>query len=880
MALEGSMKRAAWTSSLVVSLFVVAGFHRVPAARASEERGDPRADPAAVVVAGQARFTVLTPRLIRLEWAADGSFEDRPSLVFLNRRLPAPAFRQASSGGWTTIDTGELKLRYREGGGKFTAENLSLALSVSGKPVTWKPGDPETGNLLGTTRTLDGIKGATSLEPGLVSRDGWVVVDDSARPMFDDSPWPWVVERQKRDALDWYFFGHGHDYKAALGDFVKVAGRIPMPPRFAFGAWWSRYWSYTDQELMDLVREFEEHDVPLDVLVIDMDWHRTFGVKWWQSKLDQSGHRLGWTGYSWNRDLFPDPERFLAWCEARGLETPLNLHPASGVQPHEDAYPEMARAMGIDPSTQKYVPFDITNKKFAESYLSILHHPLERQGVDFWWIDWQQEQATKTEGVNPTFWLNYVHTSDMERRGLRPLIFHRWGGLGNHRYQIGFSGDTHSVWESLAFQPYFTATAANVGYAYWSHDIGGHMPGEVGPDLYTRWVQFGAFSPILRTHTTKNPRAERRIWAYPPEHAKAMRDAFLLRYALIPYIYTESRRTYDTGVAFFRPLYYDWPESPEAYRAESQYLFGDSMMVAPIVSSGDWILERTERSVWLPPGTWVEWFTGDVLEGPATLTRAFTLDQIPVYVKAGAIVPMQPRMRHTREKPVDPLIVTVFPGAAAGSIRVYEDEGDTLGYKSGAYAWTPVRQATLADGTVTVTVGPVEGTYPGMPAARGHEIRLVGTLPPRSVSWRGRAVPYVEEAAVATAPFWSFEGRTLTTVVGLPRTRSAETVEVSIAPMASGPEADGLTRGFAGRIARLEQAMRSLEQSWPRGWAPDALVRAVQTPRRLELAPERATEELRAFAQGMPRVVEAIREAEADASRAVQQLGDDAKRQP
>ena len=404
-----------------------------------------------------------------------------------------------------------------------------------------------------------------------MSRDGWVVVDDSARPLFDDSDWPWVIERPTRGALDWYMFGHGHDYKAALGDFVRVAGRIPMPPRFAFGTWWSRFWSYSDQELMDLVREFESHDVPLDVLVIDMDWHLTFGTRWWENTKDQSGHSLGWTGYTWNPALFPDPGGFLAWCDRHGLKTTLNLHPASGVQPHEKAYPEMARAMGIDPATQKYVPFDITNKQFATNYFEILHRPLERQGVDFFWLDWQQASTTKTEGVNPTWWLNYAHTSDMERRGLRPLIFHRWGGLGNHRYQVGFSGDTLSEWESLAFQPYFTATAANVGYAYWSHDIGGHMPGEVDPDLYTRWIQFGVFSPILRTHTTKNPRAERRIWAYPDEHAKVMRDALQLRYALIPYLYTEARKTYETGVAFFRPLYYDWPDVPDAYDARTDH---------------------------------------------------------------------------------------------------------------------------------------------------------------------------------------------------------------------------------------------------------------------------------------------------------------------
>ena len=271
---------------------------------------------------------------------------------------------------------------------------------------------PDTGNLMGTTRTLDGALGDKTkepIEPGLLSRDGWTVVDDSARPLFDsadfsfvngeNSPWPWVMQRPAGDRQDWYFFGYGHDYKQALGDYTLIAGRIPLPPRFAFGAWWSRYWAYSDQELDDLVRGFRENDVPLDVLVIDMDWHLTFGPSGAGEKpKDQSGHTMGWSGYTWNKLLFPDPEQFLKHIHEEGLKVTLNLHPASGVQPWEDAYPAMARAMGIDPATKKYVPFDITNKKFATNYLDLLHHPLEKQGIDFWWLDWQQEDEHENAG--------------------------------------------------------------------------------------------------------------------------------------------------------------------------------------------------------------------------------------------------------------------------------------------------------------------------------------------------------------------------------------------------------------------------------------------------------------------------------------------------
>src|SRR4051794_21504173 len=647
-------------------------------------QNNPVADPAAVVMAGNARFTVLTPQMIRMEWSADKQFEDHASMVFLNRKVPVPKFTQSTQDGWLVVKTDKLTLKYKPSSSEFTAQNLNLNLELDGKVVTWTPGKKDEGNLLGTTRTLDGVEGATALEPGLVSRDGWVVVDDSGRPLFDNSDWPWVMKRPEGKHQDLYFFGYGHEYKQALGDFTRVAGKIPLPPRFAFGTWWSRYWSYTDQEFEELVREFRDHDVPLDVLVIDMDWHLTFDPRWWKTDMDQSNHRLGWTGYTWNTNLFPDPPAFLKWVHEQGLKTTVNLHPASGVQPHEAAYPEMARAMGIDPATKKYVPFDIASKKFTENYFKYLHDPLNKQGIDFFWLDWQQEDKTSLPGVNPTFWLNYVHTSEMERKGERPLIFHRWGGLGNHRYQIGFSGDTISVWKSLAFQPYFTATAANVGYAYWSHDIGGHMPGAVSPELYTRWIQFGTFSPILRTHTTKNPDAERRIWAYPPKYASVMRDAFLLRYALLPYVYTQARKTYDTGVAFLRPLYYDYPEAPEAYDFKDQYTFGDDLIVAPIATELDKDSRLATKSIWLPDGEWIEWSSGAHLKGPRKVERTFALSEIPVFIRAGAVIPMAPEMPYSEAKPLDPLILTVMPGAS-GETRVYADQGNSLGYKSNEF---------------------------------------------------------------------------------------------------------------------------------------------------------------------------------------------------
>src|SRR5690606_37902690 len=336
--------------------------------------------------------------------------------------------------------------------------------------------------------------GPVPLGDGLVSRSGWTVVDDSKTLMLDKDLWP-----QPREISiaykDLYFYGYAQDYLAAIQDHQLVSGKPNLLPRWALGNWWSRYWAYSSDELIRLMDEFQSQQVPLSVCIVDMDWHKT------KTGNDSSG----WTGYSWNRDLFPDPDRFIADLHHRNLKTALNLHPAEGIHNHEDGYPEMATRMGLDPTTGQPIPFEIADPQFSQAYFDVLHHPLENQGVDFWWLDWQQGSRSKIAGLDPLFWLNHLHFYDQGKTPeKRPFIFSRWPGLGGQRYPIGFSGDTVVDWSTLAFQPEMTATSSNVGYGWWSHDIGGHCEGVEEPELYLRWVQFGVFSPIFRLHSTNN----------------------------------------------------------------------------------------------------------------------------------------------------------------------------------------------------------------------------------------------------------------------------------------------------------------------------------------------------------------------------------------
>jgi alpha-glucosidase (family GH31 glycosyl hydrolase) len=667
---------------------------------------DPHPDPNAVVTAKNVRFTVLTDRLIRLEWSPEDAFEDRPSQAFWYRNQPVPEFSQRVDADHIEIETSALHLRYTINPSGFTPSSLSIRLKENN--VTWHCGDPSrrAGNLKGTTRTLDMARGATHLEDGLLSQSGWAVVDDSGSLVFNGPGW---LEARSHTQPDLYFFGYGKDHAACLRDFTRLAGPIPMIPRFILGNWWSRYWPYKQAELQALMLDFRAHDVPLSVCIVDMDWHIT-----------KTGNAsLGWTGYTWNRELFPDPPGFIRWLHDQGLKTALNLHPAKGIYPHEEQYPEMARWMGIDPATQQPIPFDIADPRFAEGYFEILHHPQEAMGIDFWWMDWQQGKQSKLSGLDPLWWLNHLHYQDLGRDGhKRPFVFSRWGGLGNHRYPIGFSGDTFVRWSALAFQPYFTSTAANVAYGWWSHDIGGHMFKDKTPELYLRWVQFGVFSPILRLHSTRTPWLDRRPWGKPERIFHAARQAMQLRHALIPYIYSMAWRAHQTGISLVTPMVYGNMDSPAAYKAKDQYFFGSELLAAPILKPAR--RGKAVRRVWFPPGTWTNFFTGQQMDGGGWKQVKAALEDIPVFAKAGAIVPLAPKVGWGGTGVPEELDIYIFPGAD-NRFELYEDDGESIDYLSGKYALT---RFTLQNDIFSIH--PLEGDVNLIPAERTYRLHLRG----------------------------------------------------------------------------------------------------------------------------------------------------------
>jgi alpha-glucosidase (family GH31 glycosyl hydrolase) len=694
-------------------------------------RGGIAAETNHLIVVGNARFTVIAPECIRIEYADDGKFVDAKTLFAVGRDAAYHDFKLGRDGDAMTIDTGKIRLRYRSNGKLFDKDNLHAQIAVGKDWVEWLPGQKNRQNLGGTIRTLDQVKGPVDLGEGVLARDGWFLLDDSKTPLFTEN---WVEERPENANTDWYLFGYGHDYKAALKAMTRIGGAVPLPRKYVLGAWYSRYWPYTSKEYREIIDEYRQHDFPLDVIVMDMDWHKD-----------------GWTGWSWNRKLLPDAEELLQWFHLQGLHVTLNVHPADGVGPHEDMYGTFMRDMGEDPSTKKVLPYDAGNKKYLDTLFKDTHEPLEREGVDFWWLDWQQFPFTHSlPHLTNLAWLNHYYYMHTGRNGMRGQSFSRWAGWGDHRHPIHFSGDADTGWKMLTFEVPFTSTAGNVGCFFWSHDIGGHM-GDRNEESYTRWVQFGATTAALRSHSTRNAEMDRRPWKYSRQAEDSMRIAFHLRSELFPYIYSSVWESCTQSLPLNRPMYVEYPDKEEAYANPQEYLFGENLLVAPITSPGEGTNKVAQQAVWFPDGTWYNWFTDKKHTGERDEIVSADINEFPLYAKGGVPIPLQPYTPRMTTEPLRELIVRCYPGedGKPGRFTLYEDDGLTKDYLRGKYATTELtyqRNGKLS----TVTINPAKGTFAGQLTSRSYVVELPCTAKAENATIDGKPVEteYDENAAV------------------------------------------------------------------------------------------------------------------------------------
>ena len=397
--------------------------------------------------------------------------------------------------------------------------------------------------------------------------------------------------------------------------------------------------------------------------------------------------------------------------------------------------------------------FNLADKQQADVFMRDLHAPLMQAGVSSWWVD-GGGGAADMRGLNPQFWTNKVfYDSTQQLTGQRGFILGRYGDWGSERYPGFFTGDTYSEWPVLAYEVAFTARGGNVLVPYISHDIGGFHGAKIDFDLYARWIEFGAFSPILRMHSAHaNPKEGnvRMPWVYGDKGIALMRKYFTLRTQLIPYIYTYTWQAHTLSLPLLRPLYLQYPDLAEAYQHSHEYFFGDEMLVAPVLDASG------NRTVYLPPGSWIDFFTGKRHEGGHSFSAHYDVDEMPVFVREGAIIPEQERSDYSDAKPLDALILNIY-GDGKGHFELYEDDGLSLDYAKGSHAVTSMSYVTKPDGSHELAVAPAKGTYKAQPSLRSYVVRIHAQGKPQSVSVNGKATTQwswddKEAAAVVTVP--------------------------------------------------------------------------------------------------------------------------------
>lgn len=613
-----------------------------------------------------------------------------------------------------------------------------LTLTPAGAELPVENIGKEKTNLGGWSRGLDTKNKAIPLWDGILSRDGWYLLDDSETALFDKTGW--IVDRPvvAGGYQDGYFFGYGTDYQTALKDFYKITGNPVLLPKWAFGVWYSiNSETYTNAAYYqnNLLPSLRANKIPLDVLVIDTDW--------------KTPER--WNGWNWHTANFPDPQGFMNWAKEQGLVVPLNVHPT--INNNDPKFTQTNTAAGgLIADGNKY-HFDFSRKSHAEAYLELLQ-PFNQQGVRFWWNDQAEKPRSEVRGAPVDSWINHLYTQEGNNQELRGFAFSRIGsgdigyndnrtpgiGWSEHRYTLHFTGDAHDTWDMLAFQSTFTIREANIGIPYVSHDLGSYHGAHLSDDMYMRWVQFGVFQPIFRLHSK---RGERLPWQYPNVEQQAG-DFIRLRHALVPYTYSLAYESSTGGMPIVRGMYLYYPIAEEAYTFDHQYLYGEKMLVSPVATPGT----TASSQVWFPEGVWTNYFTNETIVGPMEKNISAGYSAMPVFVKAGGIIPLAPYSDYVGQITEDSLTLKVYTGDD-GEFSLYEDEGENLNYQAGKYALTKI---VYNEQEKKLTIKARQGNYPGAPGKRSYDIELFNAIVPEKISVNGTAL---NPTTTAPAEGWS-----------------------------------------------------------------------------------------------------------------------------
>ncbi len=702
------------------------------------------------LVFGNKRISIITPTLLRLEYAEQGRFTDAPTMFAINRDSlmhDGYTVTRIDSTRQVEINTGKVRMVFADDNLPFGQGNTRFFFTRYGKEssATGRNLHSKTRrlNLGGSVATLDAVSAEIPTDDGLLSEDGWYYLIDTGSDIIGADGW--FAPRPRESVQDQYCFIYGDDFHAPFHDLGVISGKVPMTRKYMHGVWYSRWYPYDDNYINELVEGFDREGFPLDVLSMDMDWHTIADAR---TGIGHNNTALGWTGFTWNRSLIADPGATIGRLHADSIRVCVNEHPHDGVRPHEDCYRSFMELMGYPAATDTVLLFDAGDKKYLEAYLEATRAENRELGVDFWWLDWQQDYLyPKVRGsqMSHVKWLNRNFYEDTRRGGMRGAGYSRWGGWGDHRHPIHFSGDARSNWDVLRFEVKLSQTSGNQGGYYWAHDIGG-FAGKSEPELLARWCQFGALSAALRTHAHRGPEADRRPWIWGDKATESMRASYRLRSRLMPYIYSAVRRTHESMLPLNRCMFVDYPTEAEAYNRYGQYLFGDLLLAAPITAKGEGDDFTAASEVWFPADCdWYDFFSDERHEGGTTAKVAKPLAEFPLFVRGGTLLPMQPFTRRPGSSQPEHLVLRVYPGADGcdNSFELYEDDGVSEAYTRGEYCKTALLFRRNGS-EVELSVLPGKGSYEGKPESRSYTFELAGFEKVEGLRVNGRRAKVTE----------------------------------------------------------------------------------------------------------------------------------------
>ena len=648
---------------------------------------DAKANPECVYQGKNYRITVLTERLVRLEYSKEGKFNDNPTALVLRRNLPKPKFIVRQDDNTFILTTSYFELVYTKNknfyGGKISpASNLKISLLNTEK--FWYYKHPEVRNYESN--------GGLDKQRSLYSLDGFVSIDDSNGLIMKSNGS--FEEKKSNGDIDIYVFLYNKDFYYCLNDYFMITGYPTLIPRYALGTWWNKKDSYNETDIAHFIKTSEINNVPISLFTL----------------------------YNWNDGAFSysnkyrDPKYIANYLHTKrvrlglSIEDPLNIKKNTNLNEKLKTY--------IQPDKSGNIPFNLYSERVIDAFLKILIHPLNNMGVDFYSL----ESYDKND-LDRLFLLKHFLFYDKTNND-RPLIVGRNSKIASHRYPVLYAGSEKVDWASLKAIPFFNSSASNLGICFWSHDCGGTSGGIEDSELFVRYVQLLTFSPILRLGSEGGKYYKREPWKWGLKPSTITKDFINLRYKLIPYIYTEAYKYYKYGKPLIEPIYYNNPEMYDDELYRNEYYFGSEIFVSPIVSRKDYIMNRVIHKIYIPDGVWYDFFSGKKYTGNKKYVSFYRDEEYPVFVKAGTIIPMSLTKSNDTGVPTN-MEINIFPGAS-NTYSIYEDDGVTNNYKNDDYLITNV-EFLYKKNNYSLTILPIKGKKGIVPKIRNYKIRFNNT---------------------------------------------------------------------------------------------------------------------------------------------------------